>query len=420
MDNKSMFNLTLCIIAIFFLGIHSVNIFLKKNKRNDEKSLFAFIVFTYVHFATYLTFTIIKVYYTSNAFIMAFYTTFYIMNNIEALLLFNYATSYIAADKKTVKVTSIINLLVFGILVLLDVINLFTHIFFYAEGGIYMRSKTMIISQIYQFVSFAIVFFLTLFNKKLNVVEKLSFGIYCILPFIAIIVQNFLPGYAIAYLSIIVSIEILFLLVNVRKNTELAEEKAKRYEAEIKTMMSQIQPHFTYNTLSSISTLININPEKAQNALDIFTDYLRNNLSLLSDASLIPFKDELRHTELYLFLEKMRFEERLNIVYEVETGDFFVPPLTLQPIVENAVKHGILKKLEGGTIKIRAYEDSVAYNVEVIDDGIGFDTGIMKKLDNSHIGMNNVKYRINSMCKGNMKITSEIGKGTTVTLSFYK
>ena len=415
-----MFNMTVCIIALVFLLIHTVSILLKKDRRKDENSLLVFIVFTAIHFAIYLTFTIIKVYYTSDAFIMSFYTTFYIMNNVEAILLFAYTLDHISVSKKTIKITSLVNTIIFGIFVVLDIVNIFTHIFFYSEGGVYQRSKAMIVSQGYQFVAFVMVFILTAFNKKLRKSDKISFAVYCILPLVAIIIQNFVPGYAIAYLSILFSVEILFLLVNVRKSAQLALESSKRADAEIKIMMSQIQPHFTYNTLASISTLIKINPDKAQQALDTFTDYLRANLSSLTQNGLIPFNDEMRHVQSYLSLEKMRFEERLTVVYDVQATDFSVPPLSLQPLVENAVKHGILKKLEGGTITIRSYENSVAYFVEVEDDGVGLDTEVINNLDNKHIGLNNVKYRISTMCHGNMKVESEIDKGTKITLTFYR
>ena len=201
---------------------------------------------------------------------------------------------------------------------------------------------------------------------------------------------------------------------------QLANEAKKSQEAEIKLMMSQIQPHFIYNTLASISTLIKIDPDKAQKALDNFTEYLRANLSSLSQTSLIPFENELRHIETYLALEKMRFDERLNVIYDIKTIDFMVPPLSVQPLVENSVKHGILKKIEGGTITIKTYENEEAYFVEISDNGVGFAVKNAKNIDNNHIGIDNVRYRLSSMVKGDLKIESEIDKGTKVIAKFYK
>ena len=400
MDSKSAFNATVCIIGIALLLIHTINISLKKNRRKDENYLLFFIIFTAIHFATYLAFTLIKIHHTSDNMIIAFYTIFYIMNNFELLLLFVYAISYIPIKKKTANILFIVSIVLYNIYVALDIANIFNHMFFYAVDGIYTRSKTMIISQGYQFVTFAMVFCMSVFNKKVKIAESL------------------LPGYAVAYLSVIIAIEILFLFVNVRKNMELANEAKKNKEAEVKIMISQIQPHFIYNTLASISTLIEIDPERAQQGLDNFTDYLRANLSSLSKTGLVSFSDELKHVKTYLSLEQMRFEDRLKIVYDIKAKDFMVPALSLQPLVENAAKHGILKKIEGGTITIKSYENSEANIVEISDDGVGFDPSNVKGSD--HFGLNNVKYRITSMCSGSVKIDSEGNKGTTVTVYFYK
>ena len=420
MDVKATFNAAVCIIGIALLLIHTLDLFLKKGRRRDENNLLIFIIFTIIHFATYLTFTIIKASYTSDPLIISFYTTFFIMNNIELLLLFRYTLSYIPINKKIKNISSIINLAIFGVFVILDIINIFTHMFFYSDNGVYTRAKLMIISQGYQFVAFTTVFVLTVFNKKLNITERIAFALYCLLPFIAIIIQNLLPGYAVAYLSIIISIEILFLFVNVKKNIELINEANKTKEAEVKLMVSQIQPHFIYNTLSSISTLIKIDPEKAQKGLDDFTEYLRANLTSISETGLTSFENELRHIETYLSLEKMRFDERLNIVLDIKAKDFLVPPLTIQPLVENAVKHGVLKRIEGGTITLKTYETEEAYFVEIIDDGIGFDLNNPSYKGKEHVGLNNVRYRLSTMCHGELTFNSVLDKGTTMVVKFYK
>lgn len=420
MDVKSIFNAAVCIIGIAILFIHAANILLKKNRRRDENQLLWFVIFTIVHFATYLSFLIIKVNYKNDDLIIGFYTSFYIMNNMELLFFYFFASNYIDMKKKYKDIITGIILTLFVIYIALDIVNIFTRFFFTSVNGVYQRSSVMIFSQGYQFIAFAVIFALAIFNKKLDITSKIAFAIYCLLPLVAIIIQILLPGYAVAYLSIIVSIEVLFLFVNVRKNMELANEARKTQEAEIKIMMSQIKPHFIYNTLASISTLIKIDSDKAQKALDDFTEYLRTNLSSLTDTGLISFKDELKHVETYLSLEKMRFDERLNIVYDIQEFDFMVPPLSIQPIVENAVKHGIMKKIEGGTVTIKTYENNEMYIIEVSDDGVGFDVELVRKDENKHIGLNNVRYRLSTMCKGSMTISSELDKGTVVTVYIYK
>ena len=103
MENSAVFNITVCIMGILILAIHIVNILIKKSKRVDEKNLLVFFIFTATHFAIYLAFTFIKMAYSSNAFIIAFYTIFYIMNNLEVFLLFNYFKSYKALPTKAEK-----------------------------------------------------------------------------------------------------------------------------------------------------------------------------------------------------------------------------------------------------------------------------------------------------------------------------
>ena len=420
MNSSSIFNVTVCIIGILILSVHIVNLAIRKNKRKDEKCLLDFIIFTSIHLSIYLAFKLIKIAYTSNPFIIAFYTSFYIMNNIELFLLFRYMHNYVEISPKAEKGLVIFNICGLAVFCLLDIINIFTGMFFTAVDGAYIRSNTMILSQGYQCAMFVIVFVTAILSKKLNRREKLAFSSYSIIPLIAIILQNIFKGYAIAYASIIIAIEVLLLFLNYESNIELLKQKEKAQNAQVKVMLSQIQPHFIYNSLSAISTLITIDPNKAQEALDEFTEYLRRNLSSLTKDQLIPFEDELRHIETYVSLEKLRFEDRINVIYDLKIRDFYVPSLSIQPIIENAIKHGILKKISGGTIIFKTYETESSYVVEINDDGVGFNMADINEKDDNHFGINNIKYRITKMCKGNIEINSEINKGTNVIITFDK
>ena len=422
---KSVFNATVCLLGALILLIHIINILLKKNRRKDENVLFIFILFTMIHFLTYFTFVAINYHLNdigepSDTLIMTFYTIFYIMNNVEVFFFYQYLSSYINHPSKGKQVINLVDLVLFVIIVTTDIINIFTRMYFTSIGGQYTRGDFMIISQIYQFVILGASFFIVLFDNSLNKREKVGFSIYLALPAISIIFQNIFAGYAIAYISLLVAVEILFLFLNVQKNITLEEDEKKLKDAEVKIMMSQIQPHFVYNTLSSISTLITIDPHKAQNALDEFTDYIRMNFSTLTQTKLVSFSDELRHVKTYVDLEKLRFNNRLNVIYDINVLNFEVPPLTVQPMVENAIKHGILKKVEGGTVIVRSYKEDDAYIVVISDDGVGFNMNDVDFKGNKHIGLNNVRHRIHSMCDGDIIFESEPGKGTTVTITFYK
>ena len=182
MHDNEVFNVTVCILGILIFLVHVVNIIFKKNKREDEMALFVFIAFTIIHFSIYLLYTFIHINYTSDNFVKSFYTLFYIMNNLEVYFLFIYVLKFISLDERINKKLNYINNILFLIMLFLDIINIFTGFFFYAENGMYIRSKTMIISQFYQFIMLFIVFVITLINKKLNLREKISFAIYCIIP----------------------------------------------------------------------------------------------------------------------------------------------------------------------------------------------------------------------------------------------
>lgn len=420
--SKIVFNATLCLIGVILLLIHVANIALKKERRKDENSLLSFFIFTAIHFLTYFIFVMLKASQqtVSDNFIISFYTVFYIMNNAEALLFYIYVIQYIDFPDKPKRIISIICFALFALFVASDIVNIFARFYFTSVDGVYTRSQLMILSQGYQFIILLTVFILALVNKKLSIHEKIAFMAYCIIPLIAVILQNRFAGYAIAYLALLFAIEILFLFLNVERNIKLREEERKLKDAEIKIMMSQIQPHFIYNTLSSISTLIQINPDEAQKALDDFTDYLRINFSALTEIKLISFEDELRHIQTYVDLEKVRFRERLKVIYDIKVTKFSVPPLSIQPLVENAIKHGILKKSEGGTIVLKTWEDDRAYYVEIDDDGVGFDINDVNFKSNKHIGLNNVRHRISSMSHGELEIESKVNKGTKVVVKFYK
>ncbi|MBR1481902.1 MAG: histidine kinase [Ruminococcus sp.] len=189
------------------------------------------------------------------------------------------------------------------------------------------------------------------------------------------------------------------------------------YEAKVSVMVSQIQPHFMYNALTSIAMMCSIDPETAQEATVTFAKYLRGNMDSLKQTKPIPFAQELEHLKKYLYIEKLRFGNKLNIEYDIQTSDFKLPQLSIQPLVENAVKHGVGMKKKGGTVTISTRETTDAYEVVIADDGVGFDTTAEQKDDGrSHIGMENTKRRLREMCGGEVIIESKIGEGTVATV----
>lgn len=203
-----------------------------------------------------------------------------------------------------------------------------------------------------------------------------------------------------------------------KETARIASEKERAekelYEAQVSVMVSQIQPHFMYNALSSIAMMCELDPEKAQEATVAFADYLRGNMDSLKQKEPVPFEKELSHLKNYLAIEKMRFGRKLNIKYDIQTSEFVLPALSIQPLVENAVKHGVGQKKKGGTVTIATRETEDAFEVIVSDDGVGFDVNAPKKKDGrSHVGMENTRKRLKDLCGAEVITTSVIGEGTT-------
>lgn len=207
-------------------------------------------------------------------------------------------------------------------------------------------------------------------------------------------------------------------LSSIRDNIETENELQK---SQMQLMVSQIQPHFLYNSLNSIYALIDIDPQLAQEAVCTFSDYLRQNINALKSDKPVRFEEELEHTKAYLYLEQIRFGDKLKIIYDINASDFLIPPLSVQPLVENAIKHGVSKKAEGGSVKIATSENDKYFEISIIDDGLGFEAKSFKDDDKStHIGIFNVNSRIKNMVSGTLEIKSIPGAGTACTIHIPK
>ena len=205
-----------------------------------------------------------------------------------------------------------------------------------------------------------------------------------------------------------------------KKREKELEERLK--ETDISIMLSQIQPHFLYNSLSTIRELCREDPEKAQKALEEFSAFLRGNMDSLRSKVPVPFSREMEHVKHYLHLEQIRFGDDLHVEYDIQEDDFFLPTLTIQPIVENAVKYGVGNKEEGGTVWIESHREGKQIIITIRDDGIGFDVDEfehipIQKDGRTHIGLSNVKHRIEKMVNGIMTIHSRKETGTVVEIT---
>ena len=191
-----------------------------------------------------------------------------------------------------------------------------------------------------------------------------------------------------------------------RQQREIAHQRAN-------IMVLQMRPHFIYNTMTSIYYLCDQDARKAKQVTMDFTTYLRKNFNAIASDSPIPFSEELAHTRAYLAVEQAQFEDTLFVEYDTPHLQFRLPPLTLQPIVENAVKHGMDPDAGPLRISVKTREADGGSEIIVEDNGSGFDAAADPA---PHSTLSNIRQRLQMMCGGTMTIQSRPGGGTVVRL----
>lgn len=200
---------------------------------------------------------------------------------------------------------------------------------------------------------------------------------------------------------------------------ENAQLKLELKEKDTTLMLSQIKPHFLYNALVAIQVLCMHDPVVASEAIGKFSNYLRVNMRSINSRKPIPLSQELEHVENYAAIELLRFKDRLHIVYDLKVRDFKVPPLTIQPIVENAIKHGVCKKITGGTVTLCTYEEELVFVIEVKDNGVGFDPSTLDQKEDSY-GLKNISFRLKKGMNADLRIESAPDQGTLVQIRIPK
>ena len=280
------------------------------------------------------------------------------------------------------------------------------------EEGHLVHHNRLLVAWMY--LSFPILSFIAILmapplSKTTSPVARFSFILYALFPVAGALVDFFFHGLSTTYIGFVVSVLLIY--------TGIYRQKQKLISAQQSALMlSQINPHFMYNTLSTIAAMCDAEPHHAKQLTLEFSQYLRRNLTSLTSEDLIPFAREMDHVECYLKIEKARFRENLNVAYSIHCKDFYVPPLSIQPIVENAVRHGITRKAGGGTVRIAAYKSEKNYVIDIWDDGVGFNPGVKPNDNRMHVGLENVSNRIHSMCNGRLEVRSVIGSGTRVAI----
>lgn len=351
------------------------------------------------------------------------------LKGISAMAYFLFAFVLVKGmfSEKAEKAANIITLLYGVFSSALIIISLFTKIYFYNLLGVWSIGAVVFTMM---FAMMALVSLKTNSNKRKLVLIFSIIGMIALLAdVIAVYFGLWQTGLAskIFFLVGFIISALVFLRI-VPKNIKAAE-KAEKLEKEkitldaelaesrISTLMSQIHPHFIYNTLGSIEQLCELDPPKAARLVHDFSKYLRGNFGEIDKPKLISISKEIEHTEYYISIEKVRFPD-IEVEIDMDCSDFSIPALTIQPIVENAIKHGILKRAEGGSVKIRIYETDSSYFVSVQDNGVGFD--VSESEQKNHVGLRNIRSRLEAMCDGILHIESIIGVGTKITVEIPK
>ena len=278
---------------------------------------------------------------------------------------------------------------------------------------------------------------LLLIRYKQNIGHELYVAMlsYIALPLAAVAVQTFYYGVSLINISISISMILMFLETLIAQSRKAAQQELRLAQIErqlaekdralaktereltdsrITSMLSQIRNHFIFNVLGTISSYCKTDPQKADEALIKFSRYLRRNMRYLEIKDNVLFTTEVAQIEDYVALEQMRFGDLVKFGEDLEVTDFLLPPLTVQPLVENAIKHGLTMPGKKGTVCLSTRREPTAICIAVVDDGVGFDT---EKLDEENsIGIRNIRQRLHYMSNATLTIESTPGQGTRAVI----
>lgn len=297
--------------------------------------------------------------------------------------------------------------------------SIFNGMFFTVENGLFTHGPHYWFAMMGGiFVTIVSLFLIIRYFKDIGTHDALFLLSFLLLPVFSIYIRLH-ASFVTMQMALTVSILLMFNFIHLHQVRYILKQQAKLREDKIALSFSQIRPHFIFNTLNSIYVLCDKDPAAVKNAIGDFASYLRINLDVLENQDEIPFKTAVENLNHYIRLEQLRFRDDVFVTYDLQETDFMIPPMTLQPLVENAIKHGILKKKNGGTVAISSCKNGDFYKVKIADDGVGFDVSTLEEEEsnNQHIGIKNVKDRLWIMCRGQLEVRSERGKGTSVIIS---
>ncbi len=257
-------------------------------------------------------------------------------------------------------------------------------------------------------------------KKKKNWLGIASIGVLCgsvLLEVVNLIVGDVFSTGNYASIGVLLFVGGVYTMEisDIKEQKEQSAELQKELQrVNMHLMTDKMKPHFIHNSLLAIQELCFSEPKEAYKAIGMFSKYLRANLEGIGDDELIPFRKELEYLELYMAIQQICFEDDIEFKLEIQESNFYIPPFSIQPIVENAVVHGVRKCRRKGIVEIRTWLEGDDIVIQVQDNGAGFDVDAenQRKFSSSQA----VVYRIEHVLEGTLQIESQIGIGTTVTV----
>jgi len=264
-------------------------------------------------------------------------------------------------------------------------------------------------------------------NRRLWIATGLTVS-YCVCSFLSMAIfiglsETFL-GAMLLYTLVMIAVVLIFVAMNeVIKETLVKNQQrvAEAKDAEIAFLRSQIQPHFLYNALNSIAALCVEDSRQAEKLTLDLSQYFRIGLNFKQMDTFTTLENELELTKAYLNIEKVRFGDRLAIEYNIDANpNRLIPPLVLQPLVENAIKHGLMSNERGGTVTISILEQDDKLRFAVEDNGCGMSVAKRQEVlgsgsERGGIGLRNISRRIKLLYDSSLQVNSTVGMGTKVS-----
>lgn len=309
--------------------------------------------------------------------------------------------------------------------IVLCVLDIFgVGIIFSFKGGLYdggpLRSLPLILVCCYMVVLFLISYRLVKSGEKSRA-YIIMFMVIMVLVNTLLEFLNIVSGLTdeVAALSMLIYYYYLSSIYYSEIQEKVYQQELELSKNNVKLLIAQIQPHFIYNSLYSIKSLCRQNPEKAAVLVQDFSEYLRANFDSLSSEKMIPFTQELSHIRKYISLEKANPRLEAEIKWELQIKDFELPALSIEPLVENAIRHGVGSRVGGGVVTIGSFEDDSNIYITVEDNGRGIDNSLPEQRKRKGVGLENVRKRLKVECDGTIDVQSS-PTGTKVTVAIPK